>query len=143
MGIQLFVLAFVYLGAELPASTKRDLGDAYNKMFSLSGRMVLASLCAYAVSQLTDVGVFLKVRQLTQKKLLWLRTNIATLCSQAIDTTVFMTIFLGGVLPWQDLFKTALTAYLVKITVAAFDTPFVYLGVYWAKKQEPQFDYNQ
>lgn len=136
MGIQLFVLAFVYLGGVLPASEKRDLGDAYEKMFSLSGRMVLASLTAYAVSQITDVGVFLKMSEITNKRFLWLRTNVATLCSQAIDTSVFMVIFLGGVIPWDALLKTALTAYLVKVIVAAFDTPFVYLGVHWARRYE-------
>lgn len=58
---------------------------------------------------------------------------MASFISQALDTLLFTFIFLGGVLPLPILLKTALVAYLVKVTLGAFDTPFVYLGVKLAR----------
>ena len=139
--IQLYVLFFVSVGALLPSSPVRDLGDAYEKMFALAPRMVIASMIAYAVSQLTDITAFLKIKTMTQGRHLWLRANLATYISQAIDTTLFMVIFLGGVLPWGALLKTGITAYLVKIILGTVDTPFVYLGVKlvrWLDAKEKQ-----
>jgi uncharacterized integral membrane protein (TIGR00697 family) len=134
IAIQFYVLFFVWLGGILPASPERDLTDAYNQMFFLAPRMVIASIVAYLVSQFLDLEVFLKVKEITHGRYLWLRANVASYLSQALDTTIFTVIFLGGILSPVDLFKAGLTAYLVKILVGTLDTPFVYLGVKIARR---------
>ena len=126
--IQLFALFFVWLGGWLPPSPLRHLGGAYQKMFSLAPRMVLASIAAFFISQLFDVSVFLSVKEKTKGQQLWLRTNIATLISQAIDTTVFSIVFLGGVIPAYEILKAGLMVYCAKILLGLINTPFVYLG---------------
>ncbi len=126
--IQLYVLALISLGSLLPDSSLRGIGDAYGKVFSLAPRMILASITAYTVAQLLDVAVFLRIRKATGGRHLWLRANIATYLSQAVDTAVFMGIFLYGVIPFPALVSAALAAYTVKIVVGTLDTPFVYLG---------------
>jgi uncharacterized integral membrane protein (TIGR00697 family) len=132
--VQFYVLFFVWLGGILPSAPERDLTTAYQQMFLLAPRMVIASITAYFVAQFLDLEAFLKIRKWSDGRYLWLRANGASYVSQAIDTLIFTTIFLGGILSPTELFKTGLTAYLVKIAVGTLDTPFVYLGVWAAKK---------
>ncbi len=128
--VQLFVIFFVWLGGVLPQSPYRPLGSAYAKMFSLAPRMVLASVIAFFVSQLFDVSIFLSVKERTQGKRLWLRTNVATLLSQLIDTAAFSAVFLGGVIPVFEIVKAGATVYCAKVALGFVNTPFVYLGRY-------------
>ncbi len=137
IAVQIYVLFFVWMGGQLPAAPRRDLTQAYEEMFSLTPRMVLASVVAYTFSMLLDVRIFVQLRERLGRRWLWARTNAATLVSQAVDTAIFMTIFLGGVLsPW-DLFKASLVSYATKLLVAALDTPFVYLGVSMLSRFDP------
>ena len=131
--IQLFVMFFVWLGGALPTSPLRPLGTAYNQMFSLAPRMVLASITAFFVSQIFDVSIFLAVKEKTGGKFLWLRTNTATLVSQLIDTAVFSTVFLAGVIPAYEIFKASATVYCAKVLLGLINTPFVYLGRYFIR----------
>lgn len=132
--VQLYVLFFVWLGGVFPASPVRDLTVPYQQLFSLAPRMVIASIVAYFVSQFLDIEVFQRLKLATRGKFLWLRANLASYVSQALDTALFTFIFLGGVVPWRDLVLTGLTSYFVKIAVGTLDTPLVYLGVKFAKK---------
>ncbi|MBC7387247.1 MAG: queuosine precursor transporter [Cryobacterium sp.] len=128
IGIQIYVLCLIALGSLLPESPLRSLDGAYGKMFGLAPRMILASVTAYAFSQFVDVSVFLKVGKATHGRHLWLRANAASYVSQAVDTVIFSLVFLGGVLPFSVLIRSASVAYLVKIGVGTLDTPLVYLG---------------
>ena len=127
--IQVYVLFFVQVGAWLPAAPRRDLTEAYAQMYSLTPRMVLASIAAYTVSQLSDVQIFAAVKRITGKRHMWLRKNLSTFIGQFIDTAVFIGIFLGGVLPFPDLVKAFIPSFGVKVIMAALDTPLMYAGV--------------
>lgn len=138
--LQVFTLIFLTVGALLPSSPQRDLGDAYARMFSLAPRMILASITAYGVSQAVEVYAFSALKQKLHGKMLLLRANLATYASQALDTAIFITIFLGHVLPFTELSKTFLAAYFSKIIVGTIDSPLVNLGVWsvnrYCKRQE-------
>lgn len=134
--VQLYVLVLVALGGLFPVSNARDIGDAYEKMFSLAPRMILASIIAYTVSQFLDLGIFLRVKEVTRGHHLWLRANAASYVSQAVDTAIFTGIFLGGVLPVRQLLAAGAVAYFVKVIVGTIDTPIVYLGVKWLRRLE-------
>ncbi len=136
IAVQVYVLFFVYLGSVFPASAKRDLGDAYEKMFALAPRMVVASIVAYSVSQIIDVQIFARLKQRFAQRFLLLRTNASAWISQFIDTAIFMGIFLGGVLSFSSWWKSFLVAYFAKMIVATFDSPFVNLGVWLIRKGE-------
>ena len=78
-----------------------------------------------------DIFVFEKIKQMTGQKGLWLRNNLSTAFSQLLDTTIFYTIALYGVLPNEVLPLLIVGTYLVKIVLTAIDTPVVYLLVRW------------
>ncbi len=107
--------------------------DALSLIFGFSGRIVLASLTAYLISQLLDVTIYSKIRQwLPSDRWLWVRNNGSTMISQAIDTAIFVSIAFWGLS--YDLWQIMLSTYILKFLIAALDTPFLYL----AKKIEPK-----
>jgi len=95
-------------------------------------RIVVASMLSYLLAQLLDVRLYHLIRGRTGAgRLLWLRSNASTWVSQAFDTVFFTTAGLtgfGGVIgSWPEWYGAVLFAYLIKILVAALDTPFLYL----------------
>jgi len=98
---------------------------ALKTIFSLTPRIVIASMTAYLISQNLDVWSFNKLKELTKGKHLWLRNNASTWTSQLVDSIIFTTIAFAGIYP---LLKLILFTYLIKIIVAALDTPFIYLS---------------
>jgi uncharacterized integral membrane protein (TIGR00697 family) len=104
--------------------------EAFQSTLQLTERIVLGSLVAYVISQNWDVRVFHKLKEMTGGRHLWLRNNVSTITSQALDTVIFITIAFYGVLPVVPLI---VGQYIVKLLIAALDTPFIY-GVHWARR---------
>ena len=122
--IQIFALLLLYIAILLPpASFAKEFQLQFSEVLSNSARFVIASLCAYIVSQHCDVKLFhgLKRKFLKQK---WLRNNTSTMTSQLIDTALFITIAFYGTVP--DLFLMIVSQYIVKCIMALLDTPFFY-----------------
>jgi uncharacterized integral membrane protein (TIGR00697 family) len=104
--------------------------EAFQTTLQMTERIVLGSLVAYVVSQNWDVRIFHKLKEMTGGRHLWLRNNVSTMTSQALDTVIFITIAFYGVLPVVPLI---IGQYIVKLLIAALDTPFIY-GVHWARR---------
>ncbi|MBE0479171.1 queuosine precursor transporter [Candidatus Aerophobetes bacterium] len=107
-------------------------------IFGFLPRIVVASLTAYLVSQHHDIWAFLFWKKLTKGKWLWLRNNLSTMVSQLIDSSVFTFLAFFGVFPWQVFWQIFLTTYILKLIIAACDTPFIYLArwLYYRKKSQ-------
>ncbi|MCK5387840.1 MAG: queuosine precursor transporter [Candidatus Izimaplasma sp.] len=101
--------------------------DSLITIFSILPRIALASMSAYIVSQLFDVYIFQKIKKATKGKYLWLRNNGSTLLSQLIDTSIFVPIAFIGIYEFEIVKSIFITTYIIKIIVAALDTPFIYL----------------
>ena len=99
---------------------------SFKILFSLTPRIVLGSMAAYLISQHIDVFLFHKIKQKTGGKWIWLRNNGSTFCSQLLDSVTFTLIAFGGV--YHNIIELILTTYVIKIVVAAIDTPFIYLS---------------
>ncbi len=96
-------------------------------------RIIIASVIAYFVSQYHDVWAFNFWRKVTGERHLWLRNNASTLASQAIDTTLFISLAFYGVMPILPLI---LGQYFIKVCIALLDTPLVYLLVHLVKREK-------
>ncbi len=118
----------IYIAINWKAAPFMGLEDveAFNKVLGLAPRIVLASILAYVVSQTHDVYAYHFWKRVTKGRYLWLRNNASTMVSQAIDTIVFITVAFYGVYPIVDLIKGQ---YLIKVVIAALDTPFLYATV--------------
>ncbi len=104
---------------------------AFETVMATTFRVTLASLCAFITSQLHDVWAFHFWKDRTGGRHLWLRNNLSTVTSQAIDTVVFYFVAFFGIFP---LGKLIVATYLVKILIAVIDTPVVYLAKYLITK---------
>jgi queuosine precursor transporter len=136
---QVLVLILMYISIKLPPAGRYHLNNEYSQVFGNSLRMIVASLIAFFISQTHDIWAFNFWKKITKGKYLWLRNNLSTFTSQAIDTLLFMFIAFYGI---NDKFtalfilQLALTYWIFKIVFAAIDTPFVYLIVKWLKKDQ-------
>lgn len=97
-------------------------------VFSSGLRTNLAGIAAFAVSALADVLIFHHLRRRDEgRNRLWLRNNLSTMISQIVNSTIFITVAFGGIEAWPALGSLILGQVLVKLAIAAFDTPLVYL----------------
>lgn len=95
-----------------------------------------ASMIAYLSSQFFDVWFFEKISKFTNKKFLWFRNNCSTIISSLIDNTIFSVfawiIFNPDPLNFNTvLFTFILGTYFLRIFIALFDTPFIYLAKFF------------
>lgn len=97
-------------------------------IFSFAPRIIFASLVAYMVSQMNDIWLFHFIKEKTGGKLLWLRNNGSTWVSQLIDSVTFNVVAFLGVYPFKVVLQIILSTYVLKLMVAAIDTPFIYLS---------------
>lgn len=121
-----------------PSSDDWGAAAGMTSIFSAAPSIIIASLTAYLASQLHDVWAFHFIRQKTQGRFLWLRNNLSTWVSQLIDSILFSFLaFLilpqlisdsTNALQFGTVVQIVISTYLLKILVAAIDTPFIYLS---------------
>jgi len=122
----LFAAGMIYLTQLMPSPPfAQAQADAYKVLLGMNFRLVMASMIAYYLSQSWDVWFFHKLGSFTKGKHKWLRNNASTMTSQLIDTSIFITIAFAGIVP--DLWWMIISQYVLKLIIAAVDTPFFYL----------------
>ncbi|AKF84022.1 hypothetical protein SAMN05443572_104648 [Myxococcus fulvus] len=131
----IFAFAVIAIAVQVPIAPltrapdyKGTVESAFNNVFDGSQRILVASMAAYLVGQLTDIALFNLLKRVTKNRLLWLRATGSTLVSQLIDTVVMQFVAWTGVLPTKVIVGIVLSSYVVKVLVAVGLTPFIYLG---------------
>ena len=133
----IFMLIVVSLADIIPMAPWSPVdSDTFHKVFGLSAAAVFASMMAYLFAQYVDIRIFHFWKRLTKGKHLWLRNNASTVFSQFIDTSsVLLLLCFFGVIGWERFGVLLLNGFLFKVFFAAFDTPFVYMIVYYLRKE--------
>lgn len=110
--------------------------DSMQKLYAVFPRIALASFMAYGVSQIHDVWIYARFKKRQPAtKWIWLRNNLSTMLSQAIDSFLFVAIAFAGRVPSREFWEIAISTYLMKLVIAAADTPLVYLSALWYKRK--------
>lgn len=136
------ILLFSLIATNLAPSTRFALSEkAYDEIFSKAARISFASLIAFALAEFLDVYIFSRIREKLGKSKLWLRNNLSNFISQFVDTVTFMTLaFYAFNRPFGDnlsfLWSLILPYWLLKCFMSILETPLVYLGVKWLKKDK-------
>ena len=113
------------------AGSALEVHEAISTLASYSPTFVIGSLIAYLVSQRFDVWIFHKLKVITEGKYLWLRNNVSTISSQALDTFLYTFVWvIAGEMSFGVAFGIALTKYVFKVIIALIDTIFIY----WVRK---------
>jgi len=128
-GVSALMAILVYFGGLLPPAPIWEGQAAYESILGMVPRITLASLIAYLISQHHDVFAFHFWQQKTKGRFLWLRNNASTMVSQALDTGIFITIAFWGTVPTGILINMLLSQYVIKLVIAACDTPVCYILV--------------
>lgn len=126
-------MSLLYLPSSRPESIvfSSEIHQAFSRILDFTPRFVFGSLLAYLISQSFDVWLFHKVKDWTQGKHLWIRNNLSTITSQALDTVLYAVIVWWGIFDLETAFRLALAKYFFKVFIAAFDTPFIYWARGW------------
>ena len=121
-------LALTLLVLAVPASPQMapDRLAAFDMMMSGTPRIWLCGILAYGVSTFLNFSIFSRLNASEGRGLLWLRSGIASVLSQIVDTLIFITVAFYGVFPigelilGQMLAKVVLSAVVVPPAVYAF-----------------------
>lgn len=125
----------IWVAIALPPAPFFEASEAYATTLGSGSAVVIASVLTILVSQQLDVRLFDYLRAATGGDHRWLRNCGSTAVSQAVDTLLFITLAFavvpaiqGGDALWgRALVLTIVGQYVVKLVVAALDTPVFYL----------------
>ena len=143
-GLVVVALLFLFalLATFLPPSARFTPTEAaYDTIFRFSARISLASLVAFFAAEFTDLFVFVKIRQAMHGRALWLRNNLSNWVAQFLDSAVFLTLAFytlekGLAENASFLWSLLLPYWILKCLMSVIETPFVYLGIKWLRKDE-------
>ncbi len=132
-----FSMLIVFVAGAVPATDWSPINDGlFSQVFGATAIAVLASMVAYLFAQYIDIQIFHFWKRKTKGKHLWLRNNFSTFLSQFIDTfTVLLLLCSFGKIDWKLFSVLLASGFLFKIMIAALDTPFLYLAIYWLRKR--------
>jgi len=133
----LFSVGIILVADCVPAISNSPVDNAtFKNVFSKTIIAVGASMFAYLFAQFIDIRIYHFWKNRTKGKHLWLRNNFSTWLSQFVDTfSIISLLCYFEVLPWSSFKGLLISGFLFKVLVAAFDTPFLYLGVYIFRKR--------
>lgn len=135
-GLNLWLFFLVWIAGILPPTVEEPISSQHPeypffviRTLTMSG--IVGSMIAYLAAQLLGVHLFHFCKKLTHGKHLWLRNNLSTLISQAIDTIIVISIayFLAGDMLPPSLGSLMLSSYSFKALAALADTLPLYLSV--------------
>ncbi len=138
----LMALAFIVVGALPPASDWANQG-AYDAILGLTPRIVIASLLAYFLGELTNAVILAKMKVATAGKHLWARTIGSSVVAQLVDSGVFVLVAFWGILPNELLVSILVSNYLFKTGLEVLLTPVTYRAVAFLKKKEQVDHYDR
>lgn len=108
--------------------------ESIHTIFANTPRLVIVSLCVYAIAQRFDVWLYHKIWALSTKitgdpeKWLWLRNNASTLTSQLINTVLYNLGAFWGIYEAKTMIHIIISGYLIFVISSLADTPCIYIA---------------
>ena len=101
---------------------------AIQRLFTMSLRITAASAVMFFISNLCDVYLFAKIKELTKGKYLWLRNNVATIVCNCLENFLFYFLAFFPTFGISQIVTMGLATCLLEIVIGICDTPFLYLA---------------
>jgi uncharacterized integral membrane protein (TIGR00697 family) len=120
------LLTLLVLGMPAAEDMAPDRLSAFETIMGGTPRIWLGGILAYGTSQILNVMIFSRLKR-EGGKLLWLRSGVASVLSQIVDTLIFITVAFYGVFPIGELLLGQMLAKVVLSLI--FVPPLVYLFV--------------
>ena len=119
-------LTLIVLAVPASASMEPERLAAFETIMNATPRIWLGGIIAYGVSQILNVTIFSKLKR-EGGRMLWLRSGVAGVLSQIVDTLLFISIAFYGVFPIGQLLLGQMIAKVVLSAVMV--PPLIYLFV--------------
>lgn len=132
----IFLILLTQLAMVLPAALDPNIDTAFTTLFSLTPRIVVASLTAYLVGEFVNSYVVSKMKVKQEGKNFGIRAIASTIVGQFFDTIIVIIIAFYGVLPVKDLYVLALSSWVIKVLYEVIVLPLTILTVRYVKHKE-------
>ncbi len=131
-------LTFLIVGAAPPAADWPNQ-EAFVAVLGFVPRIVVASLLGYAVGQLLNAWVLVRLKRRTKEGSLWARLLGSTLVGEAADTTIFCVVAFAGIITGGTLLNYVIVGYVYKVAIEALFLPVTYQVIRMVKRREPTY----
>lgn len=109
---------------------------AYEVVFGITPRIVVASMLAFWAGELSNAFVMARMKVATGGKYLWTRTIGSTIVGQGVDSLIFYPLAFLGFWTTEQVITVMITNYLLKVVWEAVLTPVTYAIVNGMKRVE-------
>lgn len=135
-GAVLFMAFMAWVVVSMPPAPGWGGQAAYEEVFGLTWRIVLASVIAFWAGELSNAFVMARMKVWSSGKHLWQRTIGSTIVGQGVDSLLFYPIAFLGVWTTSQVLTVLITNYLLKVVWEALLTPVTYRVVAMLKRAE-------
>lgn len=125
--INLFMAGYLTWVASVPSDPSWGLGEEFSAIFTPVWRIVLASIAAEIISELTDTEIYHWFVTRITRRYQWLRVLTSNSISVLLDNFIFATVAFGGVLPWTVVGEIFLFNLIVKYAMTLISLPLIYI----------------
>lgn len=123
--INLLMAFYLLFCARVPADPSWGLGREFSAILAPVWRIVLASIAAEVVSELTDTEVYHQVATRWPRHQ-WLRVLASNSVSVPLDNLIFTVGAFGWNLPWLTVWQIFVINLAVKFAVTVISIPWIY-----------------
>lgn len=127
---------FIYIVILLPASPFWHDQQAFETIFLISPRIVIASIVSYFVGELINALIMSLLKIKFHGKIYALRAVFSTLIGSLIDTSIFSYIAFWGRIPQWELIKMIGLLTIIKVTYEIIALPLTIKFVNFLKKAD-------
>jgi queuosine precursor transporter len=132
----LFMAFMAWAVVQMPPAPGWEGQAAYEQVFGLTPRIVIASIFAFWAGELSNAFVMARMKVWSAGKHLWQRTIGSTIVGQGVDSILFYPIAFLGVWTTSQVLTVLVTNYLLKVLWEAILTPVTYKVVAFLKRAE-------
>jgi uncharacterized integral membrane protein (TIGR00697 family) len=119
-----------------PAAPSWPNQKAFEAVFYVVPRFVVASLVAFWAGEFTNSYTLAKMKLWTEGRWLWTRTVGSTITGQLVDTITVIFIAFVGRAAWSDIVNLMISGYVFKVVYEVLATPATYWVVNTLKRAE-------
>lgn len=127
---------FIYIILLLPSSPHFEQKEAFEQIFFISPRIVLASIFSYFVGELLNSNIIATLKIKFQGRFFALRAIFSTLISSACESSVFAYIAFAGRIPNRELTQMIVLLTLIKVVYEILIMPFTLKFTTFLKRSE-------
>jgi uncharacterized integral membrane protein (TIGR00697 family) len=125
----ILMTSFTSLALWLPPAPEWPHQSAFETVFGVVPRFVIASLIAFWAGEFTNSYVLARMKVWSSGRHLWTRTIGSTIAGQLVDTIVIITIAFAGTTSWANIANMIFSGYFGKVLYEAAMTPVTYFVV--------------